>query len=203
MKRSRVTKLGLLVLVVLVASAAVAALAFGSSTRLERTAAPPASVHLTIAGLPTMNVQSFSWKVTNTISFGSASGGAGAGKANFSDITLTVPVDSSLPALSIAVARGDVFQKALLTDTWTNATGNLVGLRDGFTNVYITSVEQDSGSGGPGSGGPTATVTLKAEQSGWSYFATGDTTTTPTSTQGWSQLTNSQVPCGVSDVSPC
>jgi type VI protein secretion system component Hcp len=203
MKWSMVTKLGLLVLVVLVASAVVAALAFGHSTRQARIAAPPASVQLTIKGFPPMTVLSFSVKLTNTITLGSASGGAGIGKAKFSDMTLTVPIDASTPAFSTAVARGDVFQIAKLTDKWTNATGNLVAVTDGLTNLYITSLEQDSGASGPGSAGPTETITLLAEQSGWSYFANGDPNSTPTAAQAWSQLTNQSVPCGVDEFSPC
>jgi type VI protein secretion system component Hcp len=202
MKRSMLIKLGLLVLVVLVASAVVAGLAFGHPTRQGRIAAPPASVQLNIKGFPPMTVLSFSVKLTNTITLGSASGGAGIGKAKFSDMTLTVPIDASTPTFSTAVARGDVFKIAQLTDKWTNATGNLVAARDGLANLYITSLEQDSGTSGPGSGGPTETITLLAEQSGWSFFANGDPNGAPTSSAGWSQITNQPTTCG-GELDPC
>jgi type VI protein secretion system component Hcp len=209
-----VTKFGLLVLVVLVASAVVAALAFGHSTRQGRiAAAPQPGVVLLLAGgtdpslpakLPPMTVESFSWKVTNTVSFGSASGGAGAGKAVFSDITLTVPIDSSLPALSVAVASGERFTTGVLVDTWNNA-GHLAQLKDGFTNVFISSIEQNNTSSVPGGpppppgvqpgGFPMETITLLAEQNGWSFNPSADTTTTPTALRVWNVVTNSEVDC--------
>ena len=196
-KPSRVIRFSLLVVVVLVASAVVAGLAFGHPTRQAKIAAAPASVQLSIQGFPPMNVLSFSVKLSNTIALGSASGGAGIGKAKFSDMTLTVPVDATLPPFSTAVARGDVFQKAQLIDTWTNATGNLVAAKDGLTNLYITSLEQNGGSTGP-----TETITLLAEQSGWSYYANGNPNSPPTSSSGWSQITNQPTTCG-GELDPC
>jgi type VI protein secretion system component Hcp len=206
-----VTKLGLLVLVVLVASAVVAALAFGHSTRQGRVAAgPQPGVFLVLTRadglpkLPPMPVESFSWKLTNPNSFGSATCGAGCGKVEFSDVTLTVPIDSSLPELSAASASGEHFLSGVLIDTWNNA-GHLVALKDGFTDVFVKSVEQDNTAaiqGGPPpppgvqpGGFPMETITLIAEQTGWSYFPTGDTTTTPSSMKAWSVVTNSAVDC--------
>jgi type VI protein secretion system component Hcp len=207
-----VTKLGLLVLVVLVAGAVVAALASGHTTRQARIAAgPQPGVFLTLSGgtdpalpatLPPMPVESFSWKVTRPCSIGSATCGAASGKAEFLDITLTVPIDPSLPALSVAVASGERFQRAVLADAWNNA-GHLAELKDGFMNVFISSIEQDNTSqvqGGPppppgiGPGGfPTETITLLAEEVGWAYSPDVNTIK-QLNPRVWSQITNQEVP---------
>jgi type VI secretion system secreted protein Hcp len=198
LKRSTVIRLGLLVLVVLVASGVVATLAFGRSARPGRIAAPPSSARLLLDGT-TINVQSFSVGLVNTISLGSASGGAGAGKATFQDMSLTVPVDASFPLLSIAVARGDRFQTAVLIDTWNNGSGTgTVALRYTFHTVFISSIQQSGDSGAP-----TETVSLKYAQAGWSYFASADTTGAPTAIQGWDVVQNQPLPCTTSSTPIC
>jgi len=186
MKRSTVTKLSLLVLVALVASAVFAALAFAGQ---GGTPGPPASAYLIIDGT-TIPVQSFSVGLSNTVTLGSASGGAGAGKATFQDMTVTVPVDASFPVLSIAVARGDVFQHAQLVERWTDTNGNPVALRYTFGVVFISSIKQSGDSAAP-----TELVTLKYTQAGWSYYGSGDPTGTPTATRGWSVVDNQPVQC--------
>jgi len=94
------------------------------------------------ADLPLTNVVSWSLGVSNSVSVGSASGGAGAGKATFDDLTITKKVDASSPKLISACASGKHFADATLVVT-ANGTTNTYRLKE----VFVTSVKQsDDGS---------------------------------------------------------
>ena len=60
-------------------------------------------------------VQYYNFGVANTASIGSATGGAGAGKATFSDFSFTTAMSAASPHLLLACASGKHFPDAVLT----------------------------------------------------------------------------------------
>jgi type VI secretion system secreted protein Hcp len=62
-----------------------------------------------------INVDSFSWGVSNSSSIGSGAGGAGTGKAQFQDFHLTMATSKASPDLFKKCVTGSHFQKAVLT----------------------------------------------------------------------------------------
>jgi type VI secretion system secreted protein Hcp len=141
---------------VLVAAAlALVAGAFGGGAAQAAQAASSASAagSLTIEGLQgasALDVQSYTWGVKNPVTIGSSGGGAGAGKATFSDLVVTRPVDSVSPRLVTAAATGQHFASATLE----------VPMRKGVTrytfDLVIVSGVEHSGSGDV----PVETLTL-------------------------------------------
>jgi type VI secretion system secreted protein Hcp len=59
-------------------------------------------------------INSFSWGVENPATIGSASGGAGTGKAKFNEFVFTKQVDNASPALFKQLALGAHFKKVVL-----------------------------------------------------------------------------------------
>ena len=62
-----------------------------------------------------IDIDSFSFGVTQFASIGSATGGAGAGKASLQDIHFSAPINVASPSLFKACATGTHFKKAVLT----------------------------------------------------------------------------------------
>jgi type VI secretion system secreted protein Hcp len=92
-----------------------------------------------------IQVLSWSWGVSNS---GSAAfgGGAGTGKANFSDLSLTKPVDKSTPGLWENCCSGSQYATAVFTMRKAGGKKPLEFLVINFGNVMVSSVS--SGSGG-------------------------------------------------------
>jgi type VI protein secretion system component Hcp len=93
--------------------------ALGSGSAQAAPAAPAArpAGTLTIEGLQgggSLEVETYSWGVTSPVSIVSGGGGVGAGKATFSDLVVTRPVDSVSPRLIAAAATGHHFDSAVL-----------------------------------------------------------------------------------------
>ena len=177
MKRSRMIHLGLLVVVVLVTSAVVAALAFGRST-----AGPPvnpgppgaAAGQLTITDSPTnspssitLGVQAYSWGVSNPVTIGTGSGGSSAGRARLSSLNVTTAVDASFPVLNAAVAAGKKFPTATLTFPSGNGTVTFQ-----LDNVIIQSAQQSGGGGALEN-----SLSLAYEKVTWTFTDASGTTT--------------------------
>ena len=183
MKRMRVIQLGLLVLAALVASAVVAALAFGGSTD-GRGKGPPVTTsgQLEINGT-TIEVSSFSAGVSNPTTIGGG-GGIGAGKASFSSLSLMTAVDASFPVLTQAVAKGQQFPTATLTFTWTAGDSAPSTVTYQLENVFIESIQQ-----GGGGGAPTDAMSLAFAKVHWTFTDANGTTT-----RGWNILTNQPLP---------
>ncbi len=59
----------------------------------------------------TIEIESFSWGLSNTAS---ATGGAGAGKASFQDFSFVTPVSQASPQLFLACASGEHLKMATL-----------------------------------------------------------------------------------------
>jgi type VI secretion system secreted protein Hcp len=138
----------------LVACAAVAAVlaliggAFGngSAQAARGIQADKAAPTLTIEGLEgasALEVQSYSWGVKNPVTDGTGGGGAGTGKATFSELTLTRAADGVSPRIFRAVATGEHFPSATL-----EAPVGKTTLRYTFRLVFVTSVQHNGGGDG-------------------------------------------------------
>jgi type VI protein secretion system component Hcp len=128
------------------AALALAAGAFGGGAAqgaADATSASPAGT-LTIEGLQGatgLEVDAYSWGVTNPAIVGGPGGGGGAGKAKFSDLVVTRPVDAVSPRLVEAVATGRHFPSATLDVPLRRGS-----LRYTLDTVLVTGVEH-SGAG--------------------------------------------------------
>jgi type VI protein secretion system component Hcp len=128
------------------AALALVAGAFGGGSAQGAQAAPSASPAgtLTIEGLPGatgLEVDAYSWGVTNPTTIGGPGGGGGAGKATFSDLVVTRPVDGVSPRLVTATATGQHFDSATLEVSMRRGV-----MRYTLDTVFVTGV-QHSGSG--------------------------------------------------------
>jgi type VI protein secretion system component Hcp len=151
MKGLSLRRLALPVLAAVVTSAVVAAygLATDSATKVG---APPAAVagqvigQLTVDGIGTMPIASYSWGVSNPVTIGGIGGGASAGKASFSSLSFMRTVDSMSSALFTASATGRHIPHAVFTAEW--GTGNATTTaKYELDDVFVESVQQ-SRSGG-------------------------------------------------------
>jgi type VI secretion system secreted protein Hcp len=97
-----------------------------------------------ISTLGQFEVLSFSWGLSNS---GSAQvgGGAGAGKANIQDVSLTKLTDTLTPALFIGIASGKHYSSASLT--YSDNKGNPI-LKLAMEEVMLTSLSLGGSSGG-------------------------------------------------------
>jgi len=98
-----------------------------------------------------IEVDSFSWGVSNTTSIGSATGGAGSGKAAFQEFKITKPTDISSAQLFLKCASGQHFQKADLYVR--KAGGDASGASSVFMklellDVIVSSIEFEGAAGG-------------------------------------------------------
>lgn len=149
----------------------------------------------TFAPLKAIELDSFSLGVENPTTIGSASSGAGAGKAKFQSFEVTKFVDKASPSLFTACASGAHFpqvdlyiRKAGATSPTGGGTGHSYLLYT-FRMVFITTV---SWSGGTGQDAPTETVDFVYGALGISYYSqdtTGALATQPEVAQ-WSQVNN-------------
>jgi type VI secretion system secreted protein Hcp len=62
-----------------------------------------------------IEVLSYSWGASNPVSLGSGSGGLGAGRVSFTEMTFMVNFGKQSPKLFAACAGGDHFKKATIT----------------------------------------------------------------------------------------
>ena len=62
-----------------------------------------------------IDLESWSFGLTQASSFGSGGGGGGAGKASFQDVHITSKTNASSPKLFIASATGEHIKQAILT----------------------------------------------------------------------------------------
>src|SRR6202049_4512879 len=101
-----------------------------------------------------IEVQSFSWGVTNSGSMASGSGG-GEGKATFHDLSFTHNIDKSSPVLMQACATGVHMKEATITHRKAGK-GQQEFMIVKMNYVIITGVTH----GGSGDGGHSENVTL-------------------------------------------
>lgn len=131
--------------------AAVAAV--GSSVR-DRQALPAVQIVGTIDDIGSFDVLALSWGVSTPVTIGSATGGAGAGKVHFSDLSFTKHTDASTPKLFLSAALGQHHTSA--TITFTGRRGHPTITYE-MHEVFITSL---SLGGSSADEHPTENVTL-------------------------------------------
>jgi type VI secretion system secreted protein Hcp len=91
-----------------------------------------------------INVESFSWGVSNASTIGSATGGGGAGKATFGQLHITTPSQVSSPKLFAACATGAHFPNATIQVRKSNQESFL---KFELKEVVITSFNMSGRSG--------------------------------------------------------
>jgi len=93
-----------------------------------------------------IEILAWSWGASNHTSVGSATGGAGAGKVQFQDITVTKHVDSASPKLLTACATGSHIASGKLT-VRKAGTNPLEYITIEFKEMFVASLST-GGSGG-------------------------------------------------------
>ncbi len=86
-----------------------------------------------------IEIYSFSWGVSNPTTIGGGTGGGGAGRASFRDLTVNKLFDKSSPQLMIHSASGKVIPSALLSvrSSGGDATGKV---SDDFLKITLSNV---------------------------------------------------------------
>jgi type VI secretion system secreted protein Hcp len=110
-----------------------------------------------------MELDSFSWGVSNSATAGSTGGQAGGGKPSFQDFSFTLQVGKQSPNLFEAAVMGKHINNATLT-----VTDKAEPITIHFSDVVITSYKLDEGAlnghrerdGGPELGAPTESVSF-------------------------------------------
>jgi type VI secretion system secreted protein Hcp len=103
-----------------------------------------------------IEINSWSFGVSNASTIGSATGGAGAGKAKFQDFHVTKRIDKATPLLALACAQGRRIPKATFVVARPGDGGSVDYYRVTLTNVLCDSFSQQ----GDQSDLPTETVSL-------------------------------------------
>jgi|SRR3954447_8237600 type VI secretion system secreted protein Hcp len=85
-----------------------------------------------------IQLESFSWGVSNTSTIGSASGGAGAGKVVFQDFSFTSKLGKQSPQLFMHAVQGTSLRTADLTISAGRGQAKI-----SFSDVFISSYKQD------------------------------------------------------------
>lgn len=91
-----------------------------------------------------IEVESFSWGVSNSASPGVGSGGGGAGKAEFEDLNVVTPFSRASPRLFQACATGEHLRSAVLTGRQSGGKAQFefvtLTLSDVLVSAYRTGV---------------------------------------------------------------
>ena len=103
-----------------------------------------------------IQVQSFSWNMSQTTSFGSSSGG-GAGRVNMGDLTFVHSVDKGTPKLMVACCTGAHLKDAILVCRKAGGDSAVDFMKITLTDVIVSSV---SPSGSNDSDTPSEAVSL-------------------------------------------
>jgi type VI secretion system secreted protein Hcp len=159
-------------------------------------AAPPANTtkfayHLDFVGTSadqnmSFEIKDWSFGVENPTTIGSATGGAGAGKIQFNELTIKKTVDSFTPLLFKNCATGSHYKTVTLDlrkVNSTNASDSTVFMRFQFGTVFTTKIDWS----GPGDEGPEESITFVYGQLTVEYKAQNSTNSTLV---GWDQIQN-------------
>jgi type VI secretion system secreted protein Hcp len=92
-----------------------------------------------------IEIQSFSWSVTNTGSVGGG-GGGGAGKASFSDMSFQSALSKAGPSLMLACATGRHFPSATLTCRKAGDKG-IEFLKIKLSDILVSSYQEGGSTG--------------------------------------------------------
>jgi len=134
----------------------------------------------------TVEVTSFTLGVENTSTIGSATGGAGAGKAMFSSLEITKQIDKASPGLFALAASGGHFDQANLYVRKVGGTTDYLVYR-----LKLVAVSDVEWSGASGDDSPLETVKFQygALQVQYASQNANGTLATP-QTANWSQVLN-------------
>lgn len=92
-----------------------------------------------------ITVLAYTGGLKNTMSIGGATGGAGAGKAELSAVTITKVMDGSSPQFLFAAATGQRLKSVVITFSRTDRTGREVPYyRITLTDAFVSVVAQRS-----------------------------------------------------------
>jgi type VI secretion system secreted protein Hcp len=139
-----------------------------------------------------IQLSAVSFGVENTTTIGSGSGGAGAGKAKLSEISIQKPVDSTSPALFLALCMGAHYEQ--VTIAFRKPGGSTKQAPEPFygitcRTVFVTNIQHAAS----GDSVPTESITLVYGALKMTYRkqkADGSFDPNPIETM-WDQTTNS------------
>jgi type VI secretion system secreted protein Hcp len=139
-----------------------------------------------------IEISEFSFGIQNPVSIGSATTGAGAGKATFGTLTIKKTVDSASPSLFSALGTGGHFNTVTLFIRKAGGSAGSSGagyLKYTFKLVFVSSINW---SGSSGDDVPTETVTFAYGAMQIAYQKqTPDGKLAAPVIQTWNQLSNS------------
>ena len=104
-----------------------------------------------------IEIYSFSWGMSNPVTIGSASSGAGAGKVSISSFNIMKKADAASAALMKCCMAGEHITKAHVVLRKAGGSA-LEYLKYDFEEVYVDSVQQSGSSGGDDT--PTESVSF-------------------------------------------
>jgi type VI secretion system secreted protein Hcp len=140
-----------------------------------------------------IEIISFSWGATNSVTVGSGAGGISGGKVNMEAFTITKKVDKSSPNLFLAACDGTHYKT--ITITFRKATGS--GGQKPFDIVKLSDCMVESYHMAGSSGGddtPTETVSFAFGKVETEYYAQkADGSTSKAANTGWDVTKNSKV----------
>src|SRR5262245_36647535 len=133
-----------------------------------------------------IEISEFNWGIENPITIGSATGGAGTGKAKFEEVQIKKTPDASSAGLMMALGKGVAIPNAwiIVRKAGDGTTAGKPYLQYRLNRVYVTKIDVSNSSGDDT---PTENVTLAVGAIQQSYLKQG--TTAPMVT-GWDQVTN-------------
>ncbi len=135
-----------------------------------------------------IDVESFSWGVSNTAVVGG--GGGGAGKASFQDIHFSKRLDKSSPVLALACASGTHIKSAKLFVRKSGGSDDYYVIT--LTDVLVSSI---SVGGGSGDTPPTESVSFNFTKIEWRYVPTDSDGSPGTPVEsGWDIASNTSYP---------
>jgi type VI secretion system secreted protein Hcp len=140
------------------------------------------------AALGAISATELSWGIENPMTIGSASGGAGTGKAKFEELEIKKLVDASSPGLMMAAGRGTPIPTASIMIRKDAGKMN-TALQYSLKNVFITKIDTSASAGDDG---VYETVTLRVGSIQERYVQMRPTGALNPIIAGWDQVTNSQ-----------
>lgn len=136
-----------------------------------------------------ISVQELSWGIEHPTTLGSASGGAGSGKAELQELEVKKLVDASSPGLMMAAAKGSVIPSASIVIRRDPRQID-AALQYRLRTVFVTKIETSASAGDEG---VYETVTLRYGSIQERYVQTKLTGALNPIIAGWDQLSNNQL----------
>jgi type VI secretion system secreted protein Hcp len=133
-------------------------------------------------------ISSFDHGILNAVTLGSATGGAGVGKATLQPFTFTKKTDAASPALFKTSATGGHYKQAELALRQASFDGKSKPFYTAeFRTIYVTSMDWN----GPGDDGPQESVATSFVAIEWSFTRMNpDGSASTAVTVNWNQLTS-------------